>query len=513
MGIGIDFGTTNSAAIFADNNGNLTLGVEDQDAQGARPDSSKVWVSNAHVTHFGGTPVNPDIYSPVRELKWYLGNQPDFGIDGRTYNATDLSTKYIQWIKNRLANMVGTGVKKDGILTVASVPNRSWPGYRQRLRKCLTDAGFNSVRLVYEPTAAAVACLHEAGALNNPAKFAGPVLVIDWGGGTVDVSLLELKPNRTLVDINTEGKQSGIGGGDMDEWLAQKAAENGNMVFALKQLDRNAKNTLLAAIEYFKIKCIQNFDLGLDCKSESIVVPNTSGRTITITSNDVKDCVSHFCQNVQEIALGATSAAGIANDDVRYKIFVGGPFQSKFIRENAHFSAWRNAQSLTYSLGTQLATAAGCALLARRGFNLYLACDIGVMEPDGGFFTVAHRHESMPAGNPSSLKSTLRRQQFDVTDLACTNAVFEFARNSGLEGRQKFIPMGIAQVPVCHTVFGGVTPFSPIIEEATLDCDLNFGVQIIGRKGGVHNPGPDEIIDRKQFDCLPLEVELPQWFT
>ena len=517
MGIGIDFGTTNSAAIFSRTDGTLIPGVRDKggDGQRPKPDSSKVWVRNDGAAVYSLLPPNPATFSLIRKLKWYLGNQPEIALDGRSHNAMNLSTGYLRWIRDELAGSVGGEIGAPNIAAVASVPNKSWPGYRRMLRGCLQEAGFRSVRLVYEPTAAAVACLHEAGAFHNPAKYAGPVLVIDWGGGTVDVSLLELKSNRTLVDINTASMESGLGGGDMDEWLAMAAArEKPGMEMAWANLSLGDRNALLDRIERFKIRAFDEFDMGRSLNPEEILVSGTGGQTITLTHELVRDCVNYFSQKVQEIALKATMAAGLASDDVRYKILVGGPFQSDFVRNNTSFRAWPHARTLSHQFGAQLATAAGCALLARSNFDLLLGCDIGVMEADGGFFKVANRNERLPS-DEFETKIVLAGQQFDMTDLTCSHAIFEFARTSGRNGQDKIVPIGMAQVPVSHTIAFGVMPFSPMLEKATLDCDLNFNVTLRGILGGVENLGPvadDLIKTSKQYDCLPLKLHLPKWF-
>ena len=506
MAIGLDFGTSNSAAIYDSGKGDLIFGVLDNVTPA--PDSSTVWVNNQNQPYFGNSPTKPALYSSIKRLKWFLGNRTNICLDGRNFDPEDLSSSYLKWIRDRLEQKIGpewnNGPNKS--LVVASVPNRSWPGYRKRLRKCFEKAEFKNVRFVYEPTAAAVACLHEDGAFIDPGKVSGPVLVIDWGGGTLDVSLMELTSNGILVDINTEGVQSGIGGGDMDEWLARKAAsENPDSEFAFNQLKRGEKNNVLTAVEAFKIRCISQLNNDLSCNAETITLPNSGQRKITVTEQHVRECVDFFCRKVQEVALRATSAAGVEISDVKHSIFVGGPFHSDFIRRNSSFQSWENARQLVYSQGPQFATAAGCALLARRGFEQRLACDIGVLEADGQFFSVAKRNEAFPA-NPmrwSEPIPIMNLQQFQSTDHACSEMLFEFGRTGGWGGIDNYIPLGRAQLPVAHT---NGDLFWACINIAYLDSDLNFGVKLVGKQGRLHNGDRPEI--EPTFDCLPIKTSL-----
>lgn len=171
-------------------------------------------------------------------------------------------------------------------------------------------------------------------------------------------------------------------------------------------------------------------------------------------------CVDHFCAKVQELAIKVVGEAGVSPEDVKWRIFVGGPFRSESVRNNRAFTAWRNATPVGYARGPQFATAAGCAILAERNFELRLACDIGVVEADGGFFKVAQAGEEIPADGTVSL---LQNQQFDVRDLGCTEAVFEFARQPGQHFHNRNpVPMGRLQVPVCHAAHDNCFfPFSP----------------------------------------------------
>jgi hypothetical protein len=395
---------------------------------------------------------------------------------------------------------------------VASVPNRSWPDYRSRLRKCLQAANIGNVaiRFVYEPTAAAVACLHEMGAFDDPVRFAGPILVVDWGGGTVDVSLIELRGNGSLFDLNTGGREDGIGGTSMDEYLVRLAnSESPELNRAVQQLTRGQIVTLHAAVERFKIQGVGRLDIGLDVSSQEIILPQGDG-VLTLTETHLRECVDHFCSKVQDLAIKVVSEAGVSPEDISGKIFVGGPFNSQFVRDNKAFFTWRNAQPYVYRKGPQFATAAGCAILAERNFEMKLACDIGVVEADGEFFSVAKAGEGVPSEGSVRL---MQNQQFDVRDLGCTEAVFEFARRPGRDQQNSDpVPMGRVQVPLCHAPLpdGSLAPFSPRIEESYLDVNLNFGVKVVGSVANFGDPNePDPMMERK-FDCLPMELRINQ---
>lgn len=136
------------------------------------------------------------------------------------------------------------------------------------------NIGGVAVRFVYEPTAAAVACLHEHGAFDDPPRHAGPILVVDWGGGTVDVSLMELGGNGVLYDLNTGGREDGIGGTDMDEHLLKLAiGDRSDLARSVGEFNRSQRASLLSAIERFKIQGMWRLDLGQGVADQQVLLP------------------------------------------------------------------------------------------------------------------------------------------------------------------------------------------------------------------------------------------------
>ena len=495
MPIGIDFGTTNSVATYVNETSQFestqVLGIPIHSLISINHNSESVYKFGNEIGESGGL--------LIRGIKKFLGYENLFQVETHSLNAQDLCAKYLKWLLNQLQSAKELNFTQEPI--VCSVPVKYGEKYRQRLRLAFNSIGVEKVKYIYEPTAAAIRALHHQKAFDNPKDFMGNILVLDWGGGTIDISILSLKEDGSVEDINTEAVAHSLGGSDMDEWLLKDAVKHDQSTADwLDSLNRSNKSRALIAAESAKIDILSrhnnlNVDLYLNEKN------------VSITRDSVGACVDYFAGQVNHYAMQAVKAAGLSIEDIKYRIFIGGPFASPKISNHKVFTSWTNAKPLTIPTGVQFATAEGCALLALRGFNAEIACDFGVLQENNSFFPCVSYGMAFPTNN---LINNTQKFRFDTKDLSCPEAVFCLGRTAGKREKLTYIQKNTLSVPVYHEIINNqnsrrVFPFKPTLS-VDLTQDLLLKVSAIGRIQDDNNfYSKTESIE---VDNIPIKVKL-----
>ena len=495
MPIGVDFGTTNSVATYV----NETSEFESTQNRGT-PIPSLISINhNSESVYKFGNEIGVSDGLLVRGIKKFLGYENLFQVETHSLKAQDLCAKYLKWLLNKLPRVETLNFSNEAI--VCSVPVKYGEKYRQRLRLAFNSIGVEKVKFIYEPTAAAIRALHHHNAFENPKDFMGNILVLDWGGGTIDISILSLKEDGSVEDINTEAVAHSLGGSDMDEWLLKDAVKHDQSTADwLDSLNRSNKSRELILAEDAKIIILSkhnilNVDLYLNEKNFSI------------TQDSVGKCVDYFAGQVNHYAMQAVKAAGLSIEDIKYRIFIGGPFASPKISNHRVFTSWTNARPLTIPTGVQFATAEGCALLALRGFNAEIACDFGVLQENNSFFPCVSYGMAFPTNN---LINNTQKFRFDMKDLSCPEAVFCLGRTAGKREKLTYIPKNTLSVPVYHEIINNqnsrrVFPFKPTLS-VDLNQDLLLKVNAIGRIQDDNNfYSKTESIE---VDNIPIKIKL-----
>ena len=148
-------------------------------------------------------------------FKRHMGD-PSFSVEfhGKSYSAIDLSAIMLSNLKKDAEEALGEPVT-DAVITIPAYFNNI---EREATKKAAEQAGLNVIRLIHEPTAAAIAY-----GFNNIANANKRIMVYDLGGGTFDVSLIQTSPNEIQV-IGTDGNHM-LGGKDFDDRLAKILTE------------------------------------------------------------------------------------------------------------------------------------------------------------------------------------------------------------------------------------------------------------------------------------------------
>lgn len=208
--IGIDLGTTFSAVAVLEG-GKPTIITN---AEGDRTTPSVIAIKDGDTT-VGKVARNQAITDPehvVRSIKRRMGENFTVKIEGKDYKPPELSAMILQKLKRDAEAYLGHAVT-DAVITVPAYFNDS---QRQATKDAGKIAGLNVLRIVNEPTAASLAYGLEKSAEHS-------ILIFDFGGGTFDVSVLELGDG--VFEVKSTSGDNRLGGDDVDDILINHLAD------------------------------------------------------------------------------------------------------------------------------------------------------------------------------------------------------------------------------------------------------------------------------------------------
>ncbi|KPC97056.1 MULTISPECIES: molecular chaperone DnaK, partial [Streptomyces] len=238
--VGIDLGTTNSVVSVLEGGEPTVI----TNAEGARTTPSVVaFAKNGEVLvgEVAKRQAVTNVDRTIRSVKRHMGTDWKIGIDEKQFNPQQISAFVLQKLKRDAESYLGEKVT-DAVITVPAYFNDA---ERQATKEAGEIAGLNVLRIVNEPTAAALAYGLE--------KEDQTILVFDLGGGTFDVSLLEIGDG--VVEVKATNGDNHLGGDDWDQRIVDylvKQFQSGHGVDLSK--DKMALQRLREAAEKAKIE-------------------------------------------------------------------------------------------------------------------------------------------------------------------------------------------------------------------------------------------------------------------
>ena len=209
--IGIDLGTTNSCVAVFEGNEPTVI----SNAEGSRTTPSVVAFTKNGDRLIGDTAKRQsatNIKNTVASIKRHMGEDYRVDLNGRSYSPPEISAMILQKLKKDAEDYLGAEVT-DAVITV---PAYFSDAQRQATKDAGRIAGLNVLRIINEPTAAAFAYGLDNG---QPQK----ILVYDLGGGTFDVSVIEIGDN--LISVLATAGDNHLGGDDFDERIVKYLVE------------------------------------------------------------------------------------------------------------------------------------------------------------------------------------------------------------------------------------------------------------------------------------------------
>ena len=325
--VGIDLGTTNSVVSVLEGGEPKVIA----NAEGSRTTPSVVaFAKNGEV--LVGQPAKnqavTNVDRTIRSVKRHIGAEwKSSDIDGKQYTAQEISARTLQKLKRDAESYLGEDVT-DAVITVPAYFNDA---QRQATKDAGQIAGLNVLRIVNEPTAAALAY----GLDKN--EDDQTILVFDLGGGTFDVSLLDI--GEGVVEVRATSGDNELGGDDWDQrivdWLVDKfKAQNG--IDLTK--DKMALQRLRESAEKAKIELSsgQSTSINLpyitvDADKNPLFLDETLSRT------EFQKITQDLLDRTRKPFQAVIKDAGISISDIDHVVLVGGstrmPAVSDLVKE------------------------------------------------------------------------------------------------------------------------------------------------------------------------------------
>ena len=321
--VGIDLGTTNSVVAVLEGGEPTVIA----NSEGSRTTPSVVAFSRNGEVLVGQSAKNQAVTNvdrTLRSVKRHIGTgwtTPD--IDGKKYTAQEISARVLQKLKRDAEAYLGEPITE----AVITVPAYFEDAQRQATKEAGEIAGLKVLRIVNEPTAAALAYGLDKGEKEQT------ILVFDLGGGTFDVSLLEI--GEGVVEVKATNGDNHLGGDDWDErvisWLVDKFRSS-NGIDLTK--DKMAMQRLREAAEKAKIELSsQNTTtinlpyITVDADKNPLFLDETLSRAEfqRITSDLIDRTRAPFNQVIKD--------AGISVGQIDHVVLVGGSTRMPAVTE------------------------------------------------------------------------------------------------------------------------------------------------------------------------------------
>jgi molecular chaperone DnaK len=311
--VGIDLGTTNSVVAYTDANG-VTDVIAGKDGDRIVP--SVVYFPPSGDPVVGSRAKQYAIVEPDRVAKLFkrgMGERtfrPDgnpFVVDGKTWLPEELSALVLRKLAQMAEEHFGEPVRR----AVVSVPAYFGEPERAATRSAGELAGLEIVRIINEPTAAAF-----AHGLDHPGE-ASRVLVFDLGGGTFDVTIMDVGQDGALEVVGTGGDRQ-LGGADFDQLIVDRMAaaarESGGDITADPWTKQDA---------YLKAEEIKKELSAVETATRPITA---GGRPVmfSLSRSDFERLVAKQLQGVEDITLYTIEKAGLQPADITTVLMVGG---------------------------------------------------------------------------------------------------------------------------------------------------------------------------------------------
>ena len=309
--IGIDLGTTNSCVAVMEGGEPVVI----PNAEGARTTASVVAFAKNGERLVGQIAKRQAVTNPdktIMSIKRDMGTDRKVSIDGKQYTPPEISAMILQKLKSDAESYLGETVT-DAVITVPAYFNDS---QRQATKDAGKIAGLNVQRIINEPTAAALAYGLEKDADEK-------IMVYDLGGGTFDVSILEISDG--VFEVLATSGNNHLGGDDFDKKIVDYLAEEFKKENGVDlRTDKMALQRLVEAAEKAKIDLsgVATTNINLPFITADATGPKHLDMTLTRAKfNEITaDLVAETVKPVQD----ALNEAGLTAKDIDKVLLVGG---------------------------------------------------------------------------------------------------------------------------------------------------------------------------------------------
>ena len=318
--LGIDLGTTNSVVSIIENGAPKIL----ENPNGKRTTPSVVAFKNGE-TIVGEVAkrqleTNPDSISSIKRL---MGTSKTVHANNRDYKPEEISAMILSYMKDYAEKKIGSSVKK-AVITVPAYFDNS---QREATKNAGIIAGLDVVRIINEPTAAALAF-----GLNKDKDKNNKILVFDLGGGTFDVSILEVE-SGTYDVLSTSGDNK-LGGDDWDNAIVNWMIKKINELYSYDvSKDKMAMARLKEEAERAKITLSQSLVANISLPFLAMSANGPINVELELKRSEFEKMTEDLVQRIKKPVLDALEQAKLSAKDLSEVLLVGGSPRMPAVQE------------------------------------------------------------------------------------------------------------------------------------------------------------------------------------
>ena len=513
--IGIDLGTTNSCVAVLEGGEPVVI---------ANPEGSRTTPSV--VAFKGGERLvgsvakrqaitNPD--NTVSSIKREMGSDYRRTIDGKSYTPQEISAMILQKLKQDAEAYLGEKVT-DAVITVPAYFSDS---QRQATKDAGKIAGLNVLRIINEPTAAALA-------YGMDKETNQKILIYDLGGGTFDVSILEIGDG--VFEVLATAGNNRLGGDDFDERLMNYIADEFKKSHGIDlRTDRMAKQRLKDAAEKAKIELSGMQSVNVNLPFISMDANGPVHLDMTITRAKFNELIADLLDKTKVCVQQALNDAGLKTSQIDKVILVGGSTRVPAVQELVkNLTGKEPFKGINPDECVAIGAAIQGGVLGGEVKDILLLdvtpLSLGIETLGGVFTKLIERNTTIPT-NKSQIFSTAADGQTSV-EIHVLQGEREFAQYNKTLGRFQLTgiapaPRGIPQIEVSFDIdANGIVHVSAkdlgtgneqnitITASTNLsDAEINKAVEEAERFAAEDKKRKEDVEARNQADSLVYQTE------
>jgi molecular chaperone DnaK len=314
--VGIDLGTTNSAVSVLEGGEPTVIA----NAEGFRTTPSVVAFTKDGEVLVGETAKRQAVTNvdrTIASVKRHMGTAWTFDVDGKKYTPQEISARILMKLKRDAETYLGEAVT-DAVITVPAYFNDA---ERQATKEAGEIAGLNVLRIINEPTAAALAYGLDKG------KEDELILVFDLGGGTFDVSLLEVGKDDgfSTIQVKATSGDNRLGGDDWDNRLVEHLVKKFKDTTGVDvSKDKIALQRLKEAAEQAKKELSQSMTTNVQLPYLSLTENGPANLDESISRAQFEQLTNDLLERTRKPFNDVIKEAGIKVSDIAHVVLVGG---------------------------------------------------------------------------------------------------------------------------------------------------------------------------------------------
>ena len=323
--VGIDLGTTNSAVTVLEAGEPKVIA----NAEGFRTTPSVVAFTKDGNILVGETAKRQNVTNvdrTVSSVKRHMGTTWKFKVDDKEYTPQEISARILMKLKRDAETYLGESVT-DAVITVPAYFNDA---ERQATKEAGEIAGLNVLRIINEPTAAALAYGLDKG------KEDELILVFDLGGGTFDVSLLEVGKDDdfSTIQVRSTSGDNRLGGDDWDQRLVDHLVKKFKETTGVDVAnDKIALQRLKEASEQAKKELSQSMSTQVQLPYLSLTESGPANLDETITRAQFESLTQDLLERTRKPFQDVIKEAGVKVGDIAHVVLVGGSTRMPAVSE------------------------------------------------------------------------------------------------------------------------------------------------------------------------------------